>query len=83
MKKKTYLESGASLAAQPDKWRLLAMIKIFRQMLLALAIIAIAGTSSGCLFVHDDAGNRHWWWHHEYDHHDHDHDHDMDHHDHD
>ena len=78
MKKEIYSANrGAKLAAQTDKRRVLAIKRALKRMIFALAIIGIAGTSSGCLVVRDDQGHHHWRWHHDHD------DHDVDHHDHD
>jgi hypothetical protein len=48
--------------------------QLAKRLFLALAIIGVAATSSGCLVVRDDQGHHHWRWHHE--------DNDVDHHDH-
>jgi hypothetical protein len=50
------------------------ILAVLKRAVLALALMGVAGTISGCIVV-DDQGHHHWRWHHDYDeHHDHDHD---------
>ena len=78
MKKQIYSAiATATFALQPDDQGMATLKSAVKRTLLALAILGVAGTSSGCLWVHDDDGHHHWRWHHDHD------DHYMDHHDHD
>jgi hypothetical protein len=69
--------AGTSISTRRvENSRRMAINRALKRIVLVLALLGIAATSSGCL-VRDDEGHHHWRWHHE-----HDEDHDMDHHDH-
>jgi hypothetical protein len=53
-----------------------AMRRLISRLLLVVALLGIAVSSSGCLWVRDDDGHHHWRWHHrDMDHDDYDHEH--------